>query len=316
MTSSERPTIKHIYQNFILDSTNWDGFQVRDGDIVVATSYKTGTTWMQGICAALVFQASEPPAAQDDLSPWLDARFAPAEETLALLEGLTHRRYIKTHLPLDGLPFSSRIKYIFVGRNGLDVFMSLWHHWNNMRPESIDEINATPGRVGNPLPLPPPNMLTAFDAWLDRGGFPWEHDGYLFWSHLAHAQSWWDYRHLENILFVHFNDLLADLDGEMRRVSAYLDIPVNETLWPTLVQSATFNAMKANAEKMAPASTIGLWKDTSNFFHRGTNRRWEGALTDEQIARYRRLAAERLEPQLARWLEYGRRVAGDPGRPS
>src|SRR5262249_22242650 len=97
------------------------------------------------------------------------------------------------------------IKYIFVGRDGLDVFMSLWHHWNNMRPESIDEINATPGRVGDPLPLPPTNMHTAFDAWLDRGGFPWEQDGYPFWSHLAHAQSWWDYRHLENILFVHFN---------------------------------------------------------------------------------------------------------------
>ena len=147
MTPAARPTIKHIYQNYILDSTHWDGFQVRDGDIVIATSYKTGTTWMQGICAALVFQAPELPAAQDDLSPWLDARFAPAEETLALLEGLTHRRYIKTHLPLDGLPFSDRIKYIFVGRDGLDVFMSLWHHWNNMRPESIDEINATPGRV-------------------------------------------------------------------------------------------------------------------------------------------------------------------------
>lgn len=120
----------------------------------------------------------------------------------------------------------------------------------------------------------------------------------------------------QNILFVHFNDLLADLDGEMRRISAYLDIPVNEALWPTLRHSATFNAMKANAEKMAPASTIGLWKDTAGFFHSGTNRRWDGALTGDQIARYRRRAAERLEPQLAQWLEHGRRVAGDPGKSS
>jgi aryl sulfotransferase len=312
MTRAARPTIKHIYQNYILDSTHWNGFQARDGDIVIATSYKTGTTWMQGICAALVFQAPEPPAPQDDLSPWLDARFAPCEETLAALEGLTHRRYIKTHLPLDGLPFSDRIKYIVMGRDGLDVFMSLWHHWNNMRPESIDQINATPGRVGPPFPLPPADMHTVFDAWIDKGGFPWEHDGYPFWSHLAHAQSWWDYRHLENMLFVHFNDLLADLDGEMRRVSAYLEIPVNEALWPTLVQSVTFMAMKANAEKMAPAATIGLWKDTASFFHQGTNRRWKGVLTSEQIARYRQRAAERLEPSLARWLEHGWHGAGAP----
>jgi aryl sulfotransferase len=123
--------------------------------------------------------------------------------------------------------------------HGLDVFMSLWHHWNNVRPESIEQIHATPGRVGPPFPLPPADMHTAFDAWIDQGGFPWEHDGYPFWSHLAHAQSWWDYRHLENILSVHFNDLPADLHGEMRRVSAYLEMPVNEALWPTLVHSVT-----------------------------------------------------------------------------
>jgi aryl sulfotransferase len=242
----------------------------------------------------------------------LDARFAPAAETLALLEGLAHRRYIKTHLPLDGLPFSDRIKYIVVGRDRLDVFMSLWHHWNNMRPESIDQINATPGRIGAPLPLPLADIHVSFDAWLDTGGFPWEQDGYPFWSHLAHAQSWWDYRHLENILFVHFNDLLADLDGEMRRVSAYLEIPVNEALWLRLVHSVTFTAMQANAEKLATAATIGLWKDTTNFFHRGTNRRWAGVLTGEQITRYRRSAADRLEPSLARWLEHGRCEGGEP----
>jgi aryl sulfotransferase len=167
MTRAEKPTIKHIYQNYILDSTYWNGLQVREGDIVIAISYKTGTPWMQGICAALVFRAPEPPAPQDDLSPWLDARFAPPEETLAALDGLTHRRYIKTHSPLDGLPFSDRIKYIVVGRDGLDMFMSLWHHWNNMRPESIDQINATPGRVGDPLPLPPADIHAAFDTWLD-----------------------------------------------------------------------------------------------------------------------------------------------------
>jgi aryl sulfotransferase len=311
MANADRPVVKHTYQNYLLDSPRWDEFRPREGDIVIATSYKTGTSWMQGICAALVFQAAEPPAPQDDLSPWVEARFAPVERAMAALEQLTHRRYVKTHLPLDGLCYSDRVQYIVVGRDGLDVFMSLWHHWNNMRPEGIDWINAIPGRVGAPLPPPPADIRQTFDAWLDTGGFPWEHDGYPFWSHLAHAQSWWDYRHLENILSVHFNDLLADLDGEMRRVSAYLGIPVDEAVWPTLVQSVTFGAMKANAEKMAPAATVGLWKDTAGFFHQGTNRRWVGVLAGEQIARYRQRAAERLEPSLARWLEHGRcTVAG------
>src|SRR5690349_1758402 len=105
MTNEGKPTVKHIYQNYLLDSTYWNGFLPRHGDIVISTSYKSGTSWLQGICAALIFQAPEPPAPQDDLSPWLESRFAPPEEKLAAMERLTHRRYIKTHLPLDGLPY-------------------------------------------------------------------------------------------------------------------------------------------------------------------------------------------------------------------
>ena len=52
--------------------------------------------------------------------------------------------------------------------------------------------------------------------WISRGGFAWEQDGWPFWSHLHHAQSWWDWRHLPNVLLVHFNDLLADLPGDQR----------------------------------------------------------------------------------------------------
>jgi hypothetical protein len=37
------PTIKHLYQNHILDSTRWDFLRFRDDDIIVTTSYKAGT---------------------------------------------------------------------------------------------------------------------------------------------------------------------------------------------------------------------------------------------------------------------------------
>jgi len=98
-----------------MDSTRWDHFTPRPDDIVITTSYKAGTTWMQAICAALVFQAPEPPAAQDDLSPWLDALFAPIDEVIELLDGLENRRYLKTHLPLDGIRYFEDVKYIVVG---------------------------------------------------------------------------------------------------------------------------------------------------------------------------------------------------------
>jgi aryl sulfotransferase len=315
MTSElRRPRVAHHYQSVVMDGARWQRFQPRRDDIVITTSYKAGTTWLQGICAALVFQAPEPPAPQDQLSPWLDALFAPLDDVLGLLEGLEHRRYIKTHLPLDGILYFDEIKYIFVGRDGRDVFMSMWNHWNNMKPETIEEWNRDPERHGPRLSLPPADVRSAFDDWLAKGSFDWESDGYPFWSHLHHAQTWWDFRHLPNLLFVHFEDLLADLDGEMRRIAAYLDVPVDEEIWPELVAGVRFDRMKENASKMAPGATQDFWKNTSDFFHKGTNRRWQQALRPDQSQLYEEIAAKRLEPALATWLAHGSRVAGDPKR--
>jgi len=308
MGVSAKPEIKHHYITALTDSKRWDQYRVRDDDIVITTSYKAGTTWMQGICAALVFQQPQPPVHQDALTPWLDANFAPIEDILELLEGLENRRYIKTHLPLDGLKFFEEIKYIFIGRDGKDVWMSMWNHWHNMTYETIENLNNAPGRQGPPLQHPPQEIDPAFDEWLSKGSFEWEGDGYPFWSHLHHANTWWEFRHLPNILFVHYEDLLKDLDGEMRRVSAYLDIPVNEALWPSLVEGMTFKSMKANADIMAPGGSQGAWKDTSKFFHRGTNKQWHAVLTDAQVAAYDALAQRQLGKELAHWLEFGGRI--------
>lgn len=312
MSPAKLPQRTQTYQSVIMDSTRWDHFTPRADDIVISTSYKAGTTWLQAICAALVFQAPEPPKPQDELSPWLDALFAPIDVVIGLLDGLENRRYIKTHLPLDGIRYFEEVKYIVVGRDGRDVFASMWNHWNNMQPEKIDEMNADPTRTGPRFPHPGNDVQQAFEDWLAKGTFPFERDGYPFWSHFHHAQTWWDHRHLDNMLHVHFDDLLADLDGEMRRISAFLEIPVDEERWPSLLEGVSFEHMKGNALKMAPGATQGLWKSAENFFHKGTSRRWEGLLLPEQSKRYEQAAAERMEPALDAWLARGRRETGDP----
>ena len=299
------PQIDHYYRSALMNARRWDEFNPRDDDIIITTSYKAGTTWMQGICAALVFQQPRPPVHQDMLTPWLDANFAPIEAFTGLLESLENRRYIKTHLPLNGIRYLPEAKYIFVGRDGKDVFMSMWNHWHNMTTESIDELNNAPDREGPPLLHAPDDINAAFDEWLTRGTFEWESNGYPFWSHLHHCKTWYDFQHLPNILFVHYEDLLNDTDAEMRRISAYLDIPVNEEIWPALLEAVSFKSMKADADKMAPGSSQGTWKDNSNFFHKGTNKRWQGVLTEQQIKAYDELAVRELGPELAQWLEHG-----------
>ena len=121
----ELPRRDRIYQNHHLDSTRWNWFTPRDDDIIVATSYKAGTTFTQTIIGNMLFPDGNLPGPASFISPWLDMRVFPLELVLGQLDAQDHRRYIKTHTPLDGLPFYSNVKYVCVSRDPRDVFMSL-----------------------------------------------------------------------------------------------------------------------------------------------------------------------------------------------
>jgi len=175
----------------------------------------------------LVFLGREAPY-RAEVSPWLDNRFRPLEELLSELEGQRHRRCIKTHLALDGLPFYPQAKYIVVGRDPRDVFMSLWNHYTSHTPDYYRSINELPGRVGAPFPPAPADIHDFWRDWISQGWFGWEHEGYLYWGNMHHLQTWWDYRQLDNILLVHFADLLADAFQEIRRIADFLDIVASD----------------------------------------------------------------------------------------
>ena len=85
----------------------------------------------------------------------------------------------------------------------------------------------------------------------------------------------------------------ALLDGERRRLSAFLGIPVDEARWPRLVQAARFDAMKERADDNAPGSHLGEWRSASDFFREGRMHAWRGKLGAESLALYDRLMAER-----------------------
>jgi len=98
------PQRTRIYQNHHFDSTRWDYFERRPDDVVIATSYKAGTTWTQSIVADLLFPDAALPGPLGEVSPWLDMRVTPLELVLNELKGQTHRRFVKTHLPWTACP--------------------------------------------------------------------------------------------------------------------------------------------------------------------------------------------------------------------
>lgn len=298
------PTVKHTYQNFLLDSARWDNFKPRDTDVIVATPYKCGTTWMQNIVLHLIFQDLEQKVDRG-LSPWLDCRLNPIEDDLDLLEAQTHRRCIKSHLPLDGIRYIPEAKYIVVGRDPRDVFMSLWNHYSSYTPEFFGRLEETPERVGPMLESCPDDIRDFWEMWINKGWFDWESEGFPHWSNFRHVQTWWDYRELPNILFVHFNDLLSDLSGEIARIATYLDIECTDEMRDGIAETVTFKSMKRDALNADPEKYNGFKGGASTFFNKGTNGRWRDVLTEDDLKMYDVTAHRELSDNCRAWLEYG-----------
>lgn len=308
LTAGEVPKQNLRFQHVLLNSDRWDWFQPRDDDIIISTSLKSGTTWMQTIVASLLFPSGDQPGATNAISPWFDLTFPDVEEVVRFLDAQTHRRFIKSHLPANAIRFFDEVKYLVVARDGRDVFMSLVNHYERMRPEVIAMANAAASPEAIPMPLyveafdGDPSRL--FDHWISTGSVPSEQDGSPFWSHFAHLASWWPYRDLPNVRLVHFNDLLSDLEGEMRSIAQWLSIEVSEDLWPDVVKRATFSSMKERAEEVAPVP-FAFDGGGDGFLHSGTNGRWQSVLSEEQLKRYKDRVREALTPDCAHWMEHG-----------
>lgn len=307
-----RPPITPV-KGYYCDSARWDPFVPRGGDVVIATAPKVGTTWMQQIVGLLVFQSTDPKPLHQ-ISPWLDCRLSSnLPEMLALLESQGHRRFIKSHLPLSALPIHGEVKYIHVARDGRDACMSYMNHINAYTAGPWDRLDAVAARdpdLPAPTPRPPRDTRGFFDHWVTPGGTAnAEQMGDGFFDI---ERSFWAERARENLLLVHFNDLKADLDGEMRRIAAFLGIPVDEALWPSLVEAAGFTAMQNAGEALLPGMDGSFEGGHMTFLNKGTNGRWQTELTDEDLALYRQRVEAELSSGLARWLEHGRLAAGDP----
>ncbi len=298
MTSTATIPVKsREFHNHHFDSTIWNEFQFRNDDIVISTYAKSGTTWMQQIVAQMIFRG-DPDLEVAQMSPWLDLRVPPKEVKLPIVEAQTHRRFIKTHLPVDALVFSPKAKYIYIGRDGRDVVWSFYNHHSNANASWYAALNDTPGRVGPPIEPPPSDIREYWREWMDRDGYPW-------WPFWENVRSWWEIRALPNVMLVHFESLRRDMPGEMRRLAAFLEIPIDESRWDQILEYCSFDWMKKNATKSVPLGGAFWDAGAQVFINKGVNGRWRDTLSPAESAEYEARSVTELGRECAHWLATG-----------
>ena len=272
------------------DSARWQRFAFRPDDVIISTPSKCGTTWMQMIVGMLILDRTDLGAPISSLSPWLDMLIRTDEDVFGLLEGQRHRRFIKTHTPLDGVPRIPSVTYITVIRHPLDVAMSDLDHADNERFDRLVELRKA--AVGSEAPAEgalddAPQEPDAYLRWfIDNDVQPTGSGPYGLADYCNQVLSYWIARQEPNVHLFHYSDLWADRDGEMRRVAAALGVDVDEESWPSFVEAAGIESMRARAGDTAPEASSGIWRSPERFFRVGGTREWASLLDDRNLAHF------------------------------
>jgi aryl sulfotransferase len=177
--------------------------------------------------------------------------------------------------------------------------MSLHNYLRQFSPQTITAINETYAQWSrDPSQLSIPEVVPEFfDQWLDT-------DGYGCCDLFDVVRSWWKLRNEPNVLLVHYQQLKDDLGRQIVRIARFLDVDPAILQMDAILVHCSFEYMRTRSDQMAPFGGAHLI-DPNVFFDQGPRRNYQTKLTAERIARFDRMADEKLESACVRWLEHG-----------
>ncbi len=287
-------TNRKLYLGPLTDNRRWDSVKIRPDDVFVVTPPKCGTTWMQTIVALLL---AGDPEVETELSvkmPWVDIRIREMPEIAERLEAMTHRRSMKSHTPMDGLPLDDQAQYFCVFRHPLDAHFSFRKHVRNIPISWFDHWYPEEDAEG-----------VTFRRFLDGGPEGYDADAMPLAHILRHFKAATALADKPNVTLFHYADMSRDLQATFKHVAKLLDIECPPHVLDQLVRAAGFDNMRANAERFAPSGGKGFMKSDTDFFHSGTSGKWVGKLTDAELDAYDAMMNAHLTPKERAWLENG-----------
>jgi hypothetical protein len=209
------------------------------GDVFVATQMKCGTTWMQQIVYEVLSRGRGDLGDGGHrhlyaLSPWIEARYSVPLDAAPRI-GAAQARLVKTHLPTSLCPYGEEARYVYVTRHPVACFASC-----------VDFV----AMLAGPLTPGLPDLLDWFCS--DR----------MWWrSWPEHVDGWWRWAEgRPNVLFLHYEEMLADLPAAVDRVAAFLDTRLDPSERAAVVEKSGFAFMKRHEERfeMAPPTPFSV----------------------------------------------------------
>jgi aryl sulfotransferase len=194
--------------------------------------------------------------------------------------------------------------------------MSMHNHMQGMKPEAM--LQAVQAAAADPRmpPSAPPSIPDDPHewclGWLGRAEAEVTEGYGVDLPLFEYENTYWRERRQPYLLMVHYNDLTADLEGEMGRISDFLGIATPKSLLGELAEAARFETMKAQGAQILPHIGDMFDKGPERFLHKGVNGRWKDVLTADDLARYDALVKRKFTPAEAAWIEHGRLKTGDP----
>lgn len=244
--------------------------------------------------AKLIHKRADLPQPVPVMSPWVDADLGvPADEVAKALAQQSGRRVVKTHTPADGFPIWEGVTVFAVYRHPLDVFFSLRKHNANVSEPDGDE----------PMCWP---LDKAFDYFIDEDADLEDFDRDKLATITCHYTQTVLSERVPDLVLLHYADLLRDGRATVERIAAAAQLVVSSDVIETVTEATSFAAMKSKAAEYVPVGGTGFWKSDAAFFDSGSSRKWEGALSEAQMAAYRaRLETLVPDPAARAWLENG-----------
>ena len=238
-----------------------EAFTPRPDDIVIATFSKSGTTWLQNTVYNLLGCPNGPIEKINKSTPWLQSVFG---VTLDEIEEMKGPRVFKTHDYWSWMPEKLRetARFIYCSRNPKDQAVSYFHHMKTLKDICYGE------KCGG----------MTFNEYFDQIYTQKDVAEFGLWE--DHNVEWLEQSSRKNILFLTYEDLKEDTEREIRKISEFLGLSLDEERIGHTLNESRFEHMK-NSNNLNLSWLTG---GSSEYIRKGQVGGWVDYLSEEQSA--------------------------------